>query len=87
MKLYLVSRTDKWDYYDEYVSFVVAAENEENAKSYHPVGHLLREPGYLYDYEYQWTNRNNLIVECIGESYSSEEKVIHSSFSRARISD
>lgn len=87
MKLYLVSRDDKWDYYDEYTSFVVAAENEENAKSYHPVGHLLREPGYHYDYDYKWTNRNNLVVEHIGESNSLVEKVINSSYSPARISD
>lgn len=87
MKLYLVSRDDKWDYYDEYTSFVVAAENEENAKSYHPVGHLLREPGYLYDYQYEWTDKNNLVVEHIGESNSLVEKVIISSYSSARISD
>lgn len=80
MNLYLISRNDKWDYYDEYTSFVVAAKDEENAKSYHPAGHLLRESGYHYDYEYQWTTRSNLVIECIGESNSSVEKVILASF-------
>jgi hypothetical protein len=79
MKLYLVSRTDLWSY-DDYDSFVVAAESEENAKSYHPRGHLLREPGYSFDYDYCWTSRENLKVEHIGESNSLVEKVIISSF-------
>lgn len=83
MKLYLISRTDKWGY-DDYDSFLVAAENEESALSYHPNGQKLKD--YLskediaWGYYGGWTTKENLKIECIGESYSKEEKVIISSF-------
>lgn len=85
MKIYLVSRIDDWDY-EEYKSFVVAAENEENALEFHPNGEKLKN---LTDYEdirddgiyyCEWTSKENLKIEYIGESNSLEEKVILASF-------
>lgn len=71
MKLYLISRTDRVGY-DEHDSFVVAAESEENALSYSPYGDT--------DYSTWTSRRDNLVVECIGESNSPVEKVIIASF-------
>jgi len=80
MKLYLISRTDKARY-DEYDSFVVAAESEENALKFHPDNRYFEEDDYFIDGEvYKWTAKENVKIECIGESYSKEEKVIISSF-------
>ena len=86
MKLYLVTRTDNWSY-DEYDSFVVAAENEENALLFHPNGKKIERlseyddnENSAYHYTYGWTSKENLKIEYIGESNSSEEKVILASF-------
>lgn len=80
MKLYLIFRKDRTNY-DEYDSFVVAAENEENALKFHPRGRYFEEDDYFDNGEvYEWTSKENLKIECIGESYSKEEKVIISSF-------
>lgn len=81
MKLYLISRTDGCDY-DEYDSFVVAAENEESALKWCPEGKKLEEYDNVYRFGWgDWKpNRESLKIECIGEAYSLEEKVIHSSF-------
>lgn len=80
MKLYFVTRTDDWGY-DDFDSFVVAAESEENALKFHPHGKYFEEDDYFDNGEvYQWTSRENLKIECIGESYSKEEKVIIASF-------
>ena len=78
MKLYLISRTDDWGY-DEFDSFVVAAESEENAFKLYPAMKDSADDGFKYS-NYGWTFRENLKIECIGESYSKEEKVIISSF-------
>ena len=85
MKLYLVTWTDDWDS-NNYGSFVVAAENEENALKLHPSGLKavdilkLDEEGIPYSYSwYGWTPKE-IKIECIGESNSSEEKVILASF-------
>lgn len=70
MKLYLLSRTDDWSW-DEHRAFVVAAESEESALSFSPYG----------DSDYStWTTKENIEVECIGESNSLVEKVIIASF-------
>lgn len=83
MKLYLVTRTDDWSY-DDYDSFLVAAENEASALSYHPNGQKLEDylskEDIMYGYYGGWTFKENLTIECIGESYSKEEKVIIRSF-------
>lgn len=83
MKLYLITRTDGVDY-EEFDSFVVAAENEESALSYHPNGQKLKdclsEEDIEWGYYEGWISKENLKIECIGESYSKEEKVIISSF-------
>lgn len=80
MKLYLVSRTDKWSY-EDYDSFVVATENEESALEYHPCGkEYLSENDKKERYYDGWTSKENLKIECIGESNSSVEKVILASF-------
>ena len=78
MKLYLISRTDDWSY-DEYDSFVVAAESEESALEFSPRGHKPEEDGYWH-YSGWTTNREDIKIECIGESNSLIEKVIISSF-------
>lgn len=75
MKLYLVSRTDNIDCW-EYVSFVLAAKNEKSALEWTPRGKLKEYD----DYEYQWTSKENLKIECIGESNSPIEKVILASY-------
>ncbi len=72
MKLFLVSRLDSigWDEFD---SFVVAAENEKSALEFHPTGD--KKGGY------GWTMRKEDIgIECIGESNSKVEEVIIASF-------
>ena len=83
MRLYLISRTDDIDY-DEYDSFVVVAESEKSALEWHPNGqkinYSLDEEHIEYDYCHSWTSKENLKIECIGESNSQEEKVIISSF-------
>jgi hypothetical protein len=75
MKLYLLSRTDRVDY-DEYDSFVVAAESEEEALKWFPRGNKSATNEY-YD---GWVSKEDLKIECIGESNSSVEKVILASF-------
>jgi hypothetical protein len=74
MKLYLLTRTDDWDYddYDDYDSFVVAAENEDNALEWHPHGGK-REVDDNWD---NWTKKENISIQCIGESNSKVEEVI-----------
>lgn len=80
MKLYLVSRTDNIRY-DQFFSCVVATNNEENALKFHPSGRYFEEDDYFEDGEvYQWTTKENLKVEFIGESNSPVEKVIIASF-------
>lgn len=80
MKLYLVSRTDDWGY-DDYDSFVVAAKSEENALEYHPRGKdYLNEDDIKDRYYAGWTSKENLKIECIGESNNLVEKVIIYSF-------
>ena len=72
MNLYLVSRTDKIDY-DEYDSFVCAAENEEQARKMLPFDEeLVREEteenirNLIF---WEWTNDLNKIkVEYIGKA-------------------
>ena len=80
MKLYLVSRTDRWSW-DDYDSFVVAAENEESVLDFHPKGqYYLTERDVRNGIYYGWTSKQNINIECIGESNSLVEKVIISSF-------
>lgn len=70
MKLYLLSRTDTVGY-DEHKAFVVAAKSEESAISFSPYG----------DSDYStWTTKENIEIQCIGESNSMKEKVVISSF-------
>lgn len=71
MKLYLVYRTDRVDY-DEHDSFVVAANSEENALNFSPYG----------DNNYStWTKyKEDIKIECIGESNSKVEKIILASY-------
>ena len=83
MKLYLVSRTDRV-YHNEYYAFVVAANNEESAVTFSPVGckfenveECENDVPYNYTkYYHGWTIKENLKIECIGESNSLVEKVI-----------
>lgn len=42
MKLYLLTRTDRWSY-NEHDSFIVAAENEKGALEYLPNGNKRNE--------------------------------------------
>ena len=80
MKLYLVSRIDKVGY-DQFFSYVVAAYNDKRALEFHPRGRSFEEDDYFEDGEvYEFTGKENLIIDCIGESYSTEEKVIIASF-------
>lgn len=75
MKLFKVMRTDDvgdW----EYGCFVVAAKDEKSALEWTPIG----KPDEYDDYSYQWTTKEYLKVEHIGESNSLVEKVIISSF-------
>lgn len=78
MKLYLITRTDDFGY-DQHISFIVAAKSEESALEYSPYGGKLTEDDFHW-LRGTWTTRENLEIECIGESNSTEEKVIHSSF-------
>ena len=86
MKLYLVSRTDLCGY-DEYDSFVVAAESEINALKWHPNGQKKEDISEYMEgditspyFYYGWTKNLYVQVEYIGESNSLVEKVIISSF-------
>jgi len=81
MKLYLISRTDNWGY-DDFDAFVVAAENEESALEFHPIGRkdYLDEEDISWGHYSGWTSKENIKVEYIGESNSLVEKVIISSF-------
>lgn len=92
MKLYLVERTDDWNY-DSHDAFVCKAENEESAKTtfpdecrvwvngvtyfkYHD-GHLSSEPETYSS----WTKSlNNIKVTEIGTSNSPEPGVVLASF-------
>lgn len=80
MKLYLLTRTDGWSY-NYYDFFVVAAEDENSALNFHPRGqyYLTKSDVDKKNY-YGWTSKENIKIECIGESYSPVEKVIITSF-------
>lgn len=71
MNIYKVTREDRIGY-DEYIGFVVAAENEESARETHPRGlrrHKWKErDGYslLADGWIEFENRHKLKVEPIG---------------------
>ena len=79
MKLYLLSRTDRTSY-DEYDSFVVAAESEGRALEFYPRGHKSTEDEDYWHWYGGLTTKEYVKIECIGESNSSEEKVIIASF-------
>lgn len=75
MKLFKISRTDDVNDW-EYGCFVIAAKDEKSALEWTPRG----KPDEYDDYSYQWTTKDYLKIECIGESNSLVEKVIISSF-------
>lgn len=68
MNLYLVSRTDTIDY-DEYDSFVCAAESEEQARSMPPVDEWLTNKFLRDNIIWECTNDlNNIEVTHIGKA-------------------
>lgn len=74
MNLYIVSRENYS--YDEYISFVVVAENEDLARSYHPKGKW--QEG-LYPSWVAYEERYQLQVELVGK-IQAEAGVVHTSF-------
>ena len=84
MKIFLVERTDDWDY-DEYLSFVCCAENAHDARHMYPGG-----GNYSFNHDKHrwedsdgdtycsWTNDlGSLEVTEIGTSNEPFERVIH----------
>lgn len=87
--LYLVKRTDKvtWDEYD---SFVVCAESEDEARRVDPSGKLFFKDGMSEEsreyFKWFWTDKiETLEVTCIGLASASlkNRQVICSSFNAA----
>lgn len=74
MRLYLISRTDSIDW-NEYIEFVVSAENEECALNWYPDGDSVNKGSWAM-YKQKTVERENLKIEHIGESNSLVEKVI-----------
>jgi hypothetical protein len=69
MKLYLLTRTDRWSY-DDYDSLIVCAESEEDAKNIGPDGPF--DPNERYS---SWTkSKDNIICEEIGDAHPSMER-------------
>ena len=64
MNLYLLKRTDKWDY-DQYDSAVVAAESENEAKKIHPDGSdiIVSEEANRWD---SWVSVDRVECQLIG---------------------
>lgn len=84
--LYLVKRTDRIGY-DEYDSFVVCAENEDEARRVSPDGEIFFKEGlpdaYRSYFKWVWTDAiETLDVTCIGIASTSLKKrqVICSSY-------
>lgn len=73
MKLFLVKRTDVWDY-DEYEGIVVRAEDEERALA---IATKRNGPG-LYDAEYPGMRADNITATEIAAD--GDEEVILTSF-------
>lgn len=74
MNLYLVERTDSYGYGD-YVHFVVACANEEEARSTKPI----ECPGDN-QYAYGWTKPDNVTVTLIGQAEAGLRGIICSHY-------
>lgn len=83
MNVYLVRRTDDWDY-DQYDSFVCIAESEEQAKLLNPQYDAYFETEMFYDFDknyIDWVSSPDLLeVTKIGVSDSDEVKIILTSY-------
>lgn len=83
MNIYLVRRTDNWDY-DQYDSFVCVAESEEQAKLLNPQYDPYFETEMFYDFNRNycdWASSPDLLeVTKIGVSDSDEVKIILRSY-------
>ena len=87
MKLYKVEREGNTGY-DEFIDFIVAAENVEQARMTHPSGEYTWDSErYLWSSEEEgldyntWVSPDKVTVDCIGEALPHiEAGVIMSSF-------
>lgn len=91
MNLYLVSRNDKEVSWGQYKSYVVAAENEEQAISFTPAvtywtenNGPVKNSGLFHDFNnpnHMWPvkSKDELDIELIGQTHK-EAGVVHTSY-------
>jgi len=74
MKIYHVKRNDRSADYGEYESFIVVADNEKEAKSYHPQGHLM-SINEAHDVS-SWTQEEPVITTLGSTEHGIEKGVV-----------
>lgn len=75
MNIYLITRKDI-PFYDEFISWVVQEETEEDAKLWHPIGVRKLSTDHITKY----LDEDNLICKKIGIADNNEAGIIHTQF-------